>query len=274
MSGDLDGSGNGRVLPPARAGDDTVERPDLIATAKAWIAEATSITVLTGAGISTDSGIPDFRGPNGIWTRNPEAEKSATLQNYLRDADVRRAAWRARLDNPLWRADPNRGHLALVHLQRRFKLRALITQNVDGLHTAAGADPGRVIEVHGTVQWAICWDCGRRWPMSEFLYRVRLGDDDPCCQDCGGIMKSDAIMFGQNLVPEVIDAAFEAAEDCELFLAIGTTLSVYPVANCVPLAKRAGAKVVIVNGEPTDMDALADVVIRGSISEVLDLLMR
>jgi NAD-dependent deacetylase len=271
MSGDLDGSNDGRRSTGSTG--EGADSDDPIATARSWIVAAGSVTVLTGAGISTDSGIPDFRGPNGIWTRNPEAEKAATLQNYLRDPAVRRAAWRSRLDNPLWRADPNRGHVALVRLQRRRKLRALITQNVDGLHTAAGTDPERVIEVHGTMQWAMCWNCERRWPMAEFLDRVRLGDSDPRCDDCGGIMKSDAIMFGQNLVPEVIDAAFEAAQDCDVFLAVGTTLSVYPVANCVPVAKRAGAKVVIVNGEPTDLDPLADIVIRGSISEVLELLL-
>jgi NAD-dependent deacetylase len=276
MSGHLEGPRSGARRPGdpdhVEAVVDGVVDDGRLALVKSWIAAASGITVLTGAGISTDSGIPDFRGPNGVWTRNPEAEKAATLQNYLRDPEVRQRAWRSRLDNPRWLAEPNRGHLALARLQRTGKLRALVTQNVDGLHTAAGSDPNRIIEVHGTVQWAVCWECDRRWEMNEFLDRVRLGEADPPCLDCGGIVKSDAIMFGQDLVPEVIDAAFEAAEACELFVAIGTTLAVYPVANCVPLSKRAGARVVIINGEPTDMDPLADVVIRGSISEVLDAL--
>ncbi|MGD9794759.1 MAG: NAD-dependent deacetylase [Acidimicrobiia bacterium] len=238
-----------------------------------FIDEAKAVTILTGAGISTDSGIPDFRGPKGVWTRNPEAEKLSTIQHYLANPEARRLSWRARLDNPAWRADPNPGHLALVRLERRGKLRGLITQNVDGLHGEAGNDPERIFEVHGTMRAAICWECHTKWPMQEILDRVRLGEDDPPCERCGGIVKSDTIMFGQNLVPEVIDGAFDAAGACDLFIAIGTTLAVYPVANCLPVAKRAGARVVIINGEPTEMDGLADVVLRGSISEILPELM-
>lgn len=239
---------------------------------RALLAEATRVTVLTGAGISTDSGIPDFRGPKGVWTRNPEAEKMATLQHYLADPEVRRRAWRSRLDNPAWRADPNRGHLAITQLHRQGKLRALITQNVDGLHQAAGIPDDKVIEVHGTMHFTRCWSCGDVRPMPETLDRVRLGEDDPPCAVCGGILKSDTISFGQNLVPEVIDAAFEAAADCEVFVAIGSTLQVFPVARTVPVAKSAGATVVIVNGEPTGMDDVADVVLTGSISDILPTL--
>jgi NAD-dependent deacetylase len=240
---------------------------------RTFIDGAEAVTVLTGAGISTDSGIPDFRGPKGVWTRNPEAEKLSTIQHYLANPEARRLSWRARLDNPAWRADPNPGHLALVRLERRGKLRGLITQNVDGLHSEAGNDPERIFEVHGTMRAAICWECRTKWPMQEILDRVRLGEDDPPCERCGGIVKSDTIMFGQNLVPEVIDGAFDAAGACDLFIAIGTTLAVYPVANCLPVAKRAGARVVIINGEPTEMDGLADVVLRGSISDILPELM-
>jgi NAD-dependent deacetylase len=225
--------------------------------------------VLTGAGISTDSGIPDFRGPQGVWTRNPAAEKQSTIQNYLADKEVRKAAWRGRLEHTAWTARPNRGHEALVTLERRGKLHALITQNVDELHQIAGNSPDKVIEVHGTIRRVMCWQCGERAPMEKALARVRAGEEDPACRSCGGILKSDTISFGQALVPEVIDQAMTAAGEADLLLAIGSTLQVYPVAGAVPLAKRAGAKVVIVNAEPTGMDELADAVLRGSIGEIL-----
>jgi NAD-dependent deacetylase len=233
---------------------------------------ARRITVLTGAGISTDSGIPDFRGPNGVWTRNPAAEKASTIDHYLADPEVRRLAWRNRIDHRMWAADPNDGHRAIVQLQRQGRLVAVVTQNVDGLHQEAGTDPERVIEVHGTGRFTRCWECGDRRPMTETLDRVRLGEDDPPCLVCGGIVKSDTISFGQALVPEVIDAAFDAAERCDLLLAVGSTLQVYPVAGVVPTAKRQGAKIVIVNAEPTGMDELADAVVRDSISTVLPVL--
>ena len=234
-----------------------------------WIDAAQRIVVLTGAGISTDSGIPDFRGPQGVWTRNPAAEKQSTIQNYLADKEVRKAAWRGRLEHTAWSARPNRGHEALVTLERRGKLHALITQNVDELHQIAGNSPDKVIEVHGTIRRVMCWQCGERAPMEKALARVRAGEEDPACRSCGGILKSDTISFGQALVPEVIDRAMTVAGEADLLLAIGSTLQVYPVAGAVPLAKRAGAKVVIVNAEPTGMDELADAVLRGSIGEIL-----
>jgi NAD-dependent deacetylase len=243
-------------------------RADLDAAAAA-VAAAERIVVLTGAGISTDSGIPDFRGPQGVWTRNPAAEKQATIQNYLADPEVRRAAWLNRLDTPVWTAEPNSGHLAVYALERQGRLHGLITQNVDGLHQIAGHAPDNVIEVHGTVRSTRCWDCGDRRVMRETLDRVRAGEADPPCLVCGGILKSDTISFGQSLVPEVIDRAFEVSGECDLMLAIGSTLSVYPVANCVPTAKRAGATVVIVNGQPTEMDRLADHLLLGQIADLL-----
>ena len=238
------------------------------------VASAGRIVVLTGAGISTDSGIPDFRGPNGVWTRNPAAEKASNIEHYLRDPEVRRAAWLTRLDSPMWTAEPNRGHAAIVELQRQRRLHALVTQNIDGLHQAAGIDPDRVIEVHGTARFTRCWDCGDRRPMRETLDRVRGGEADPPCLVCGGILKSDTISFGQSLVPQVIDRAMSVSEECDLMLAVGSTLSVYPVASCVPLARNAGATVVIVNGEPTAMDDLAEIVLRGAIGEILPALVR
>lgn len=238
-------------------------------TAAQWVAEAARVVVLTGAGISTDSGIPDFRGPNGVWTRNPAAEKASDISYYLGDPEVRRAAWQSRLDHPAWTARPNAGHLAIVDLERRGRLSALVTQNIDGLHQRAGNDPDRVIEVHGTVWFSRCWDCGDRRPMAETLERVRAGDPDPACELCGGILKSDTISFGQSLVPEVIDRALQVSGEADVLVAVGSTLSVYPVAGCVPLARAAGARVVIVNGGPTAMDDEADAVLRGPIAELL-----
>lgn len=238
-------------------------------TVRAWVGEAERITVLTGAGISTDSGIPDFRGPQGVWTKDPSAEKAATIEHYLADPDVRRRAWQTRLSTPAWRAEPNTGHRAIVELQRQGKLHAVVTQNIDGLHQKAGTDIELVVEVHGTIWFSRCWDCRDRKPMAETLDRVRAGEDDPACARCGGILKSDTISFGQALVPEVIDRALRVSEECDLLLAVGSTLSVYPAANCVPRAKSAGARVVIVNAGPTDMDRLADAVLRGQIGELL-----
>ncbi len=230
------------------------------------------VVVLTGAGISTDSRIPDFRGPQGVWTKNPGAEKAATIQNYIADPQVRRQAWRVRLDSPMWAAEPNPGHRALIRLERRNKLHTLITQNVDGLHHAAGSDPSRIVEVHGTAREVACLDCHYRDPMQVALDRVRLGEDDPDCPLCGGILKSATVSFGQNLIPGDIRRANDAALDCDLLLAVGSTLAVFPVARVVPLAKQSGASVVILNGQTTEMDHLADVVVRGSISDLLPVI--
>src|SRR5919106_3371444 len=249
---------------------DDIER--LVTVVRGWIEAAQRVVVLTGAGVSTDSGIPDFRGPQGVWTRNPEAEKQSTIQHYVADPEVRRRAWRNRLDSPAWAAKPNAGHRALVALERRGKLDTLITQNIDGLHVAAGSDPDRVIEVHGTMRDVMCMSCGERAPMERALDRVRAGEDDPPCRSCGGILKSATISFGQNLVADDLERAVDAARRCDLLLAVGSTLAVYPVADMVPVARMAGARIVIVNAEETAMDDLAVAVIRGSISEVLPAL--
>jgi NAD-dependent deacetylase len=238
-------------------------------TAIELVAAAERITVLTGAGISTDSGIPDFRGPNGVWTRNPAAEKASDIRYYIADPEVRRASWQSRLEMPAFTAEPNAGHRAIVDLERLGVLYALVTQNIDELHQRAGNDPDRVIEVHGTVWWTRCLDCADRRPMPETLDRVRAGENDPHCLVCGGLLKSDTISFGQSLIPEIIDRALRASEECDLLLAVGSTLSVYPVAGCVPLARANGARVVIVNGSPTALDDHADVVVCDSISTVL-----
>jgi NAD-dependent deacetylase len=233
------------------------------------MAQARRITVLTGAGISTDSGIPDFRGPQGVWTKNPAAERASQLQFYLSEPEVRRAAWQNRLNSPAWSAEPNSGHRAIVELERQGRLRALITQNIDELHQQAGSDPSLVLELHGTMRWVVCWQCGERGPMGPALDRVRAGEDDPSCATCGGILKSATISFGQSLDPEVLARAEAAASDCDLLLAVGSSLTVHPAAGLVPLAKGKGASLIIVNAEPTPYDGLADAVLSDSISKVL-----
>jgi NAD-dependent deacetylase len=241
---------------------------------RGWIAKAQRVVVLTGAGISTDSGIPDFRGPQGLWTKNPKAEKLSDIRHYMSDPEVRRLSWQSRLEHTAWSAQPNAGHRALLELERRGKLHALITQNIDELHQLAGHSPDKVIEVHGTMRKVVCMSCGERAPMEKALARVRAGEADPPCRTCGGILKSATISFGQQLVPEVIDRAMQAAAQADLFLSVGTSLQVYPIADAVPIAKRAGARLVIVNAEPTPFDELADAVFNDSISAVLPALCR
>jgi NAD-dependent deacetylase len=241
----------------------------VIEAVRSWIDAARRVVVLTGAGISTDSGIPDFRGPQGLWTKNPLAEKMSNIHYYLADAEVRKLSWQNRMSSPAWTAKPNSGHLALVHLEKRQKLHALITQNIDELHQLAGNSPERVIEVHGSMRRVMCWDCGMRAPMQKALDRVRAGEEDPKCRVCGGILKSDTISFGQQLVPEVIDRAMRVAGEADVFIAVGSTLQVYPVAGAVDVAREAGSKIVIVNAQPTPFDDVADAAFGGSISEVL-----
>jgi NAD-dependent deacetylase len=241
----------------------------VIEAVRSWIDAARRVVVLTGAGISTDSGIPDFRGPQGLWTKNPLAEKMSNIHYYLADPEVRKLSWQNRLGSPAWSAKPNAGHLSLFDLFKRQKLHALITQNIDELHQMSGIPPELVIEVHGSMRRVMCWDCGMRAPMQKALDRVRAGEEDPKCRVCGGILKSDTISFGQQLVPEVIDRAMRVAGEADVFIAVGSTLQVYPVAGAVDVAREAGSKIVIVNAQPTPFDDVADAAFGGSISEVL-----
>jgi len=245
---------------------------DGVAEVRAWLREAERVVVLTGAGISTDSGIPDFRGPQGVWTKNPGAERTATLQHYMADPEVRKQAWRNRIASPTWSAEPNPGHHAIVALEQQGKLHTLITQNIDELHQQAGNDPTKVVELHGTMRHVMCMACGERAPMERALDRVRAGEEDPPCRTCGGILKSATISFGQNLAPDDLERAERAVNQCDLLLAVGSSLTVYPAAGLVPLARSAGARIVIVNAEATPYDDIADAVLGGSISEVLPAL--
>jgi NAD-dependent deacetylase len=258
--------------------------PQALAGGAALVAGAASVVVLTGAGISTDAGIPDFRGPNGVWTRNPGAERMATLHHYLEDGEVRRAAWRSRLTSPVWGARPTAAHRALVELERRGRLHTLVTQNTDGLHLLAGNSPAHVVEVHGTAHTCVCWTCGDRRPTLEVLERVRAGEEDPRCrqpaggagslsgigpEECGGILKTATVSFGQSLDPDHLERAHLAVAESDLLLAVGSTLEVQPIAGIVPFARHFGKAIVIVNGSPTACDEIADVVVRGSISDVI-----
>lgn len=243
-------------------------------TLRNWIASSSRIVVLTGAGISTESGIPDFRGPQGVWTKNPKAERLSNIHYYMSDPEVRKLSWQSRLDHPAWHARPNPGHMALVDLERGGRLDTLVTQNIDGLHQMAGNAADKVVEVHGTIREVMCMNCDWRGPMGPVLDRVIAGEEDPPCVDCGGILKSATISFGQPLVPDIIDRAMLAAERADLLLAVGSSLQVYPVAHMVPIARAARARVVIVNAEPTPYDEIANAVLRQPIGEVLPRLCR
>jgi NAD-dependent deacetylase len=246
---------------------------ELLAQVAAWLRHARSVVALTGAGISTESGIPDFRGPQGVWTRDPKAEALSDIRFYVADAELRRRAWQGRLHHPARGAEPNSGHRALAALERQGRLHALITQNIDGLHLAAGSSPERTIEIHGTLRDYICLDCGSRGPMADALARVRAGEEDPACFDCGGILKSATISFGQSLLQADLAAAEGAAAACDLFLAIGTSLTVYPVAWLPERALASGARLVIINAQPTPLDQRAHAVLSGKIGEILPALL-
>jgi NAD-dependent deacetylase len=238
-------------------------------TVAGWTRDARVIVVLTGAGISTESGIPDFRGPQGVWTKNPDAEKTATLQYYVSDPEIRKKAWQNRLRSEMWQAEPNTGHKALADLERKAALHTLVTQNVDGLHQAAGTTPERVIEIHGNVHEVKCLSCTYRAPMHDALERVRAGEDDPRCLGCGGILKSATISFGENLVPADLDRAQRAAQNSDLFLAIGSSLTVYPAAGLPEVALASGARLVVMNAQETPFDRLAAAVFPEQLGTVL-----
>lgn len=241
-----------------------------LVSAKRLLDSASSVAVLTGAGISTDSGIPDFRGPKGLWTQNPEAEKLSHIDTYVASAQHRRAKWRRLVEvqsKPI--ARPNVGHRALVELERRGTLHTLVTQNVDGLHLEAGSSIAKVVEIHGSVRRAKCLGCGDETPIEAALERVTAGDDDPDCRHCGAMLKAATVSFGQSLDPDKIERAYAASTECDLLLAIGTTLAVYPIANMIPVARSHDADVVIINAEPTALDHLASVVLSGSIGDLL-----
>jgi NAD-dependent deacetylase len=231
------------------------------------------VAILSGAGISTDSGIPDYRGPNGLWRRDPEAEKLVTYDFYMADPEIRRRSWLMRRDSPTLRARPNAAHEAVARLERAGVPVRVITQNVDGLQQLAGMPARKVLELHGTARTVVCTGCHARSSLEEALERVRAGEDDPACRACGGILKTATVMFGQRLDPEVLAQAMAIAKACEIFVAVGSSLQVQPAASLAGIAAEHGARLVIVNAEPTPYDGLADEIVREPIGTALPALL-
>lgn len=233
----------------------------------------TLVAVLTGAGLSTDSGIPDYRGPNGLWQRDPKAQELVTIGPYLADPQVRRRSWRMRAETGALSAEPNAGHRALVELAAGLPVRVL-TQNVDGLQQRAGMPDRKVLELHGTAHRVRCESCRREGAMSQAMARVAAGEEDPDCPHCGGVLRPATVMFGETLDPVVLQQADAIARACQVFLAVGTSLQVHPAAALPRIALENGARLIVVNGEPTPCDELADEVIREPISQALPELVR
>ncbi|WP_107658795.1 SIR2 family NAD-dependent protein deacylase [Nocardia suismassiliense] len=230
-----------------------------------WRRRDGRIGVLTGAGISTDSGIPDFRGPRGVWTKDPIAELLSTYDNYLADPDLRQRAWLARRDNPAWQAQPNAAHAALAELAQAGRAVTIITQNIDRLHQRAGFPDDRVIEIHGNMFEVVCVECVYQTTMAATLDRVAAGEADPPCPDCGGVLKSATIMFGQQMDRRTMMKAMLTAQTSEIFLAIGSSLQVEPAASMCAIAVENGADLIIVNAEPTPYDSMATEIVREPI---------
>ncbi|MFF8593629.1 NAD-dependent deacetylase [Streptomyces sp. NPDC015220] len=232
------------------------------------------VAILSGAGVSTDSGIPDYRGPNGLWRRDPEAEKLVTYEHYMGDPEIRRRSWRMRRATHALGAGPNAAHRAVADLERSGVPVRVITQNVDGLHQLAGLSARKVLELHGSAREVVCTRCGARGPMEDALARVEAGEDDPPCRECGGILKSATVMFGEHLDPVVLGEAVAITKACQVFIAVGTSLQVHPAAGLAGVAADHGARLIIVNAEPTPYDDIADEVVRGPIGTALPALLR
>ncbi|MFD5322577.1 NAD-dependent deacetylase [Streptomyces sp. NPDC127092] len=233
----------------------------------------TMVAILSGAGISTDSGIPDYRGPDGLWRRDPEAERLVTYGPYMADPEVRRRSWLMRLDAQLLRAEPNVAHHAIAAYEKSGNALRVITQNVDGLHQAAGVSERKVLELHGSARSVVCTACHARSSMDEALERVKAGEDDPACRTCGGILKAATVMFGQRLDPKVLGDAMSIAKAAEVFVAVGSSLQVQPAASLAGMAAEHGARLIIVNAEPTPYDPLADEIVREPIGTALPALL-
>lgn len=240
------------------------------------LADHLPVLAFTGAGVSTESGIPDFRGPDGLWTRMDPAD--FTIQKYLADPERRKRGWKMHAEGSLWGARaqlaPNAAHLGLVELSRAGMLAGCITQNVDGLHLQAGLAPEEVAEVHGHVRLVRCYGCGTIWPTEEILIRVDAGEEEPRCQLCGGILKTVTVMFGEGLLPEVVEHGWELTARAGSVLAIGTTLGVWPAAEYPYRLAMEGKPLVIINQGPTEMDNLATVRLEGPAGALVEDLAR
>ena len=231
------------------------------------IAEAKTIVAFTGAGISTESGIPDYRSPGGIWTKFRPIE----FADFMASEEMRRESWRRKFatDETIRRAEPNAGHRALARLVEQGKMLAIITQNIDGLHQASGIPDAKVIELHGNTTYAACLDCRRRHELDWVRQIFAANETLPRCMACGGILKTATISFGQSMPEAEMDRALDATMAADLMITIGSSLVVYPAAGFPIMAKRNGARYVIVNREPTDQDAIADLVINAEIGTTL-----
>ncbi|MFJ2303823.1 SIR2 family NAD-dependent protein deacylase [Streptomyces sp. NPDC087787] len=232
------------------------------------------VAILSGAGVSTDSGIPDYRGPNGLWRRDPEAEKLVTYEYYMGDPEIRRRSWQMRRKNRALTAEPNAAHRAVAELERAGVPVRVITQIVDGLHQLAGMPARKVLELHGSARSVVCTRCHARGPMEDVLARVDAGEDDPPCLDCGGILKSATVMFGERLDPVVLGETVAITKACQVFIAVGTSLQVQPAAGLAGVAADHGARLIVVNAEPTPYDDIADEVVREPIGTALPKLLR
>jgi NAD-dependent deacetylase len=231
-----------------------------------WLADAKRAVVFTGAGMSTESGIPDFRSPGGVWSQN----KPVYYSDFLRSPEARFEYWRqkALAAGDFERAEPNAGHQTIARWESEGRVVGVITQNIDGLHQRAGNE--RVLELHGTVRWIVCVDCEARYEPLPLLDWYRQHQRVPTCKECGSErMKSATVSFGQSLPEDVLEASVELARQSDLLLAIGSSLVVYPAAGLPEIAHRSGAKLVIINRDPTDLDELADAVIAEPIGQVL-----
>lgn len=234
---------------------------------------STLVAFLTGAGISTDSGIPDYRGPTGVWTRDPEAEKLVTIDYYMADPEIRRRSWRMRRGTPALRAEPNAAHRAIAELHDSGVPVRVITQNIDGLHQKAGLPDRKVLELHGTARTVVCTQCNDKTPLADALDRLDAGEPDPACRVCGGILKTATVMFGEALDSRMLLEATAIASACTVMYAVGSSLQVYPAAGLVDVAAEHGARLVIVNAEPTPYDGIADEVVREPIGTALPRLL-
>ncbi|MEV7407831.1 Sir2 family NAD-dependent protein deacetylase [Streptomyces althioticus] len=232
------------------------------------------VALLTGAGVSTDSGIPDYRGPAGLWRRDPDAEKLVTYEYYMADPEIRRRSWRMRQETFAALPEPNAAHRAVAELERSGTAVRVITQNVDGLHQLGGVPDRKVLELHGTARTVVCTKCHARTPMADALARLAAGEDDPPCVDCGGVLKPATVMFGEALDPAVLGEAVAITKACTLFIAAGTSLQVHPAAGLAQVAVDHGARLVVVNAEPTPYDDLADEAVREPIGTSLPALLR
>jgi NAD-dependent deacetylase len=232
------------------------------------IVKAENIVVFTGAGVSTESGIPDFRSPGGFWTKfDPD---DFTIDRYLNSPDTRRKQWRFLLSGDLFHdARPNASHAAIAELERLGRLDCIITQNIDNLHQKAGNDPAKVFELHGNMQWIRCIDCGKRRPLLDILKEKRQSEEIPACGNCGGLLKPDVIFFGEALPGQTLFEATRRASQCDLMIVVGSSLVVYPAAYMPLYAKQAGARLAIVNLSKTPADGMADIVIHASAGEVM-----